>query len=106
MASSNLIFARNPTRMQVFTTMTFRCIQITSYYAFSDHQQHLQRTLESAPDLYLDELRQDLEMHNGKSVSVSTIWKTLRKAGYTMKKVCHDTSTLLCLKGDFVILVL
>ena len=52
--------------------------------------QHLCRTLESTPDLYLDELRQDLELHNGKSVSISTIWRTLRNAVYTMKKVRHD----------------
>jgi transposase len=51
--------------------------------------QHLRKTLDSKPDLYLDELRQDLELHNGKSVSVSTIWRTLRNAGFTMKKVCH-----------------
>ena len=52
--------------------------------------QHLLRTLEASPDLYLDELRQDLEFHTGKSASISTIWRTLRRAGYTMKKVCHN----------------
>jgi epoxyqueuosine reductase QueG len=79
-------------------------IHCSSYDAFSDQQQHLCRTLESTPDLYLDELCQDLELHNGKSVSISTIWRTLRKAGYTMKKVCHDR--LLCFEGDSVMLVL
>jgi transposase len=59
--------------------------------SISNATQHLRRTMESTPDLYLDELRQDLELHNGKSVSTSTIWRTLRKAGYTMKKVRRDT---------------
>jgi transposase len=58
--------------------------------------QHLFRTLEASPDLYLDELRQDLEFETGKSVSTSTIWRTLRGAGYTMKKVRHNI--LLCEK--------
>ncbi|KAF8466781.1 hypothetical protein DFH94DRAFT_619425, partial [Russula ochroleuca] len=43
--------------------------------------------LESTPDLYLDELCQDLELHNWKSVSISTIWRMLQKAGYTIKKL-------------------
>jgi transposase len=58
--------------------------------------QHLFRTLQTSPDLYLDELRQDVELQTGKSVSISTIWRTLNRAGYTMKKVRH--SILLCEK--------
>jgi transposase len=49
--------------------------------------QHLLQTMNAALDLYLDELHQDLELHTGKAVSISTIWRTLHKAGYTMKKV-------------------
>jgi hypothetical protein len=39
------------------------------------------------PDLYLDEMRLELEATFGKPVSISTIWRTLSAAGYTMKKV-------------------
>ena len=40
------------------------------------------------PDLYLDELRTELLETCGVSVSLATIWRTLIKGGYTMKKVC------------------
>ena len=48
---------------------------------------HLFNTLSSAPDLYLDELQLELQERLGVSVSTSTIWRTLKKGGYTMKKV-------------------
>ncbi len=44
-------------------------------------------TLNQRPDLYLDELRQDLLDTCGVSVSIPTIWRTLVKGGYSMKKV-------------------
>jgi transposase len=40
-----------------------------------------------APDLYLDELKEMLEVTCGVSVSRSTVWRTLRRAGFTMKKI-------------------
>lgn len=40
------------------------------------------------PDLYLNELRLELLETCGVSVSLATIWRTLIKGGYTMKKVC------------------
>jgi hypothetical protein len=43
--------------------------------------------LSNTPDLYLDELRWELQEVCGVSVSVSTIWRTLIKGGYSMKKV-------------------
>jgi transposase len=48
---------------------------------------HLFKTLSSTPDLYLDELRLELQERLGVSVSISTIWRTLRRGGHTMKKV-------------------
>lgn len=39
------------------------------------------------PDLYLDELRLDLELTHGKTVSIQTVYRTLKKAGITQKKV-------------------
>lgn len=50
-------------------------------------EQHLYKTLSSMPDLYLDELRLELQEQHGVSVSTSTIWRTLVKGGYSMKKV-------------------
>ena len=49
--------------------------------------QHLLNRVLDSPDIYLDELRQDLELTRGKSVSISTIYRTLTKAGLTRKKV-------------------
>jgi hypothetical protein len=46
--------------------------------------------LDNRPDLYLDEMRLELEQVCGVSVSLPTIWRTLVKSGYTMKKVCCD----------------
>jgi hypothetical protein len=40
------------------------------------------------PDVYLEELKQEMLDTCGISVPISTIWKTLTKGGYTMKKVC------------------
>jgi hypothetical protein len=39
------------------------------------------------PDLYLDELREELKEECGVSINLSTIWRTLVRSGYTMKKV-------------------
>ena len=39
------------------------------------------------PDSYLDELQEALAMSSGVQVSRSTVWRTLRRAGFTMKKV-------------------
>lgn len=52
---------------------------------------HLFNTLSSTPDLYLDELRLELQERLGVTVSIPTIWRTLRKGGYTMKKVRYQS---------------
>ena len=52
------------------------------------------------PDVYLEELKQELLSTCGVSVSVSTIWNTLTKAGYTMKKVC------LCISPVIILLII
>ena len=53
---------------------------------------HLFNTLSSTPDLYLDELRLELQEKFGVSVALSTIWRTLKKSGYSMKKVSRQSS--------------
>jgi hypothetical protein len=49
----------------------------------------LLKTVKDAPDLYLDELREELKLATGVSASIPTVWRTLRRVGYTMKKVCN-----------------
>ena len=43
--------------------------------------------LNQRPNLYLDELHWDLLDMCGVSVSIPTIWRTLVKGGYSIKKV-------------------
>jgi transposase len=86
-------------------------VQVSSFCLYTQQllklaTQHLFQTLEATPDLFLDELCQDLELQTGKSVSISTIWRTLRRAGYTMKKVHHNKLYCHCIpEGGSVILV-
>ncbi|KIK16908.1 hypothetical protein PISMIDRAFT_112404 [Pisolithus microcarpus 441] len=44
-------------------------------------------TIQKMPDLYLDELQEMLATSCGVQVSCSTVWHTLRRSGFTMKKV-------------------
>ncbi|KIJ06814.1 hypothetical protein PAXINDRAFT_38870, partial [Paxillus involutus ATCC 200175] len=46
-------------------------------------------TVEKAPDLYLDELQEMLAVSCGVQVARSTVWRTLRSKGFTMKKVSN-----------------
>ena len=78
-----------------FKMRIFRCESIL--FTFELHNvrlaiKHLFKTLSNTPDLYLDELRLELQERLGVSVSISTIWRTLRKGGYTMRKVCYQYS--------------
>ena len=43
--------------------------------------------LDRDPDLYLDEIQQQLEDQHGVIVSLATVWRTLRRLGITSKKV-------------------
>ncbi|KIK10986.1 hypothetical protein PISMIDRAFT_76308, partial [Pisolithus microcarpus 441] len=49
--------------------------------------QFLLGTIQKAPDLYLDELQEMLVQSCGVEVSRATVWWTLQRAGFTMKKV-------------------
>ena len=52
--------------------------------------QFLQGSIRHTPDAYLDELREALRKRAGKDVSVTTVWRTLRQSGFTMKQVCDS----------------
>ncbi|KAF8120494.1 hypothetical protein EV363DRAFT_91316 [Boletus edulis] len=43
--------------------------------------------IQKAPDSYLDELQEMLGVSSGVEVSRATIWRSLRRAGFTMKQV-------------------
>ncbi|TBU57947.1 hypothetical protein BD310DRAFT_802046, partial [Dichomitus squalens] len=43
--------------------------------------------IEHSPDAYLDELKIHLEDACGKRVSKTSVWRALRKMGFTLKKV-------------------
>ncbi|KAJ7241044.1 Homeodomain-like protein [Mycena haematopus] len=45
-----------------------------------------------SPDLYLAELQEILEDRLGVSVDHSTLWRSLRRCGFTMKKVSSDSA--------------
>ncbi|KIK22959.1 hypothetical protein PISMIDRAFT_44283, partial [Pisolithus microcarpus 441] len=49
--------------------------------------QFLLGTIQKAPGLYLDELQEMLVQSCGVEVSHTTIWRSLQRAGFTMKKV-------------------
>ncbi|KAH7924314.1 hypothetical protein BV22DRAFT_1196045 [Leucogyrophana mollusca] len=46
----------------------------------------LRGTIQHSPDRYLDELQELLEDRCGVEVSQSTIWRALRRSGFTIKK--------------------
>lgn len=48
---------------------------------------YTQGLVQHTPDIYLEELQEQLELRRGVVISLSTIWKALRRTGYTMKKV-------------------
>ncbi|KAF8120461.1 hypothetical protein EV363DRAFT_1189650 [Boletus edulis] len=58
------------------------------------HKRHLRDTdfllgtINKTPDLYLDELQEMLAVSCGVNISRATVWRTLRRTGLTMKKVC------------------
>ncbi|KIJ08894.1 hypothetical protein PAXINDRAFT_48567, partial [Paxillus involutus ATCC 200175] len=52
--------------------------------------------IENSPDLYLDELQEMLATSCGVHVSRATVWRTLHKAGFMMKKVSILTRTTPC----------
>ncbi len=72
------------------TLMTWRCtIEHKWYHKCGDSiiAQHVHDVIKTNIDPYLDELQKSLEEQRGVKVALSTIWRGLRRSGYTMKKV-------------------
>jgi arginine repressor len=57
-------------------------------------QQFIIALLEHSPDLYLDEIQEQLDEQHGIHVSLSTISRTLKRIGITSKKVSYNIDTL------------
>jgi len=62
--------------------------------------QHMLGLLEHSPDLYLDEIQEEMWVKHAIDVSLSTVCRTLKRLGMTSKKVItlsdailHDTNT-------------
>ncbi|KAE9386190.1 hypothetical protein BT96DRAFT_981824 [Gymnopus androsaceus JB14] len=63
----------------------------------ADEVAFIQGTVNKECDKYLDELKDDLEAIYGKTVSLVTSWRTLRRGGFRMKKLTRkaiERSTL------------
>lgn len=59
----------------------------SEYSAIFIQHQFLQGQVRFSPDIYLNELRELLEERRGIEVSDATLWRSLRRSGFTMKKV-------------------
>lgn len=49
--------------------------------------------IEHSPDIYLDEIQDALEDNHGIKVSLSAIYRTLKRLGYSSKKACGSQVT-------------
>lgn len=50
--------------------------------------------LDRDPELYLDEIQDELYEQHNVDVSLSTIYRTLKRLGYSSKKVCTEILAL------------
>lgn len=51
--------------------------------------------LERNPDIYLDEIQDDLLQQHDIDISLATIYRTLKRLGISSKKVSADTTQLI-----------
>jgi hypothetical protein len=59
--------------------------------SYTSHK-YVLKILDEKPDMYLDEIAEDLSETLGLSPSLSTVQRTLKLLGYTTKKVCYPIS--------------
>ncbi|KIJ32575.1 hypothetical protein M422DRAFT_184311, partial [Sphaerobolus stellatus SS14] len=55
----------------------------------TEQEELLVSLLEHSPNLYLDELVEELEVQHGIHVSIFTVWRTLQRLGLQHKKLSH-----------------
>lgn len=61
---------------------------ISNIYLITD--QFMLALIEHSPDIYLDEIQEQLRDLHEVDVSVMTIWRTLKRLGIGPKKVCSS----------------
>jgi transposase len=61
---------------------------------------YVEACVSHSPDAYLDELRTQLEEACGVKVHESTVWRALKRRGFTLKKVSIRAFMLVCLKSQ------
>lgn len=69
--------------MYIYTVPSFS----TNWWFANYNLKFLFETIRETSNLHLDEIRDCLALNCGIRVSASTIWRTLRAGGFTMKKV-------------------
>src|SRR5258707_12933201 len=57
------------------------------------HFQFMLALISHSPDIYLDEIQDQLYEQHDIEISLSTIWGTLKRLGITSKKVCDASLT-------------
>lgn len=73
---------------------------------FTSESQFMLALLEHSPDIYLDELQEQLEEQHNLKVSISTLSNTLKRLGITSKKVSGSRSHQISrLVGNVIFLV-
>lgn len=78
--------------LHIVKWVSMHCLCFMSAQFF---QQFIIALLEHSPDLYLDEIQEQLDEQHGIHVSLSTISRTLKRIGITSKKVLYNIDTLL-----------
>jgi hypothetical protein len=84
--------------------LTIGAIEVNEIFTMSSDTniqfQHMLGLLEHSPDLYLDEIQEEMWVKHAIDVSLSTVCHTLKRLGITSKKVIalsdaiiHDTNT-------------
>jgi len=90
------IIVRLSTIMEPFTIATYtgvsrhRVDQILATFRRTrsvENTQFVPERMHDAADIYLEELRAELELQCERNFSTSSIWRMLRRAGFTMKKL-------------------
>jgi transposase len=92
-AQTGEVISRNPAKLHLHRALTDYDIEVSTTISPVSLSitsiQHMFAALDKTPDLYLEEMRQDLFQRCGVLLDTSTIWRTLIKGGYTMKRSIH-----------------
>jgi hypothetical protein len=68
-------------------------------YADTFIAKYIEACISHSPDVYLDEIRTRLEEACGVKVHESTVWRALKRRGFTLKKVSIRVFMLVCISN-------